>query len=256
MISATLSLAAAAVSGGASAAEVSSSASAMGAAGATTTGPITGGTVGPVNRAGAAGPAANTGACGGTTAPAAQWPPSPPSLSPHASPPEPLPAGSARADATCIASSSTAAIRAEAAAPSTGSPAAAAAEGAGKTPFPCSLCRVPVKLAGAPQALEAADRDALADVQDQVEAANLLPRRERPSRRLYLEKKHSAHSRIRALAGMAGLTTEPFLLYKMIGLDALHVRLHPMLPVLLVFCSWVPRALMSGSIIVPGVGGY
>jgi len=126
----------------------------------------------------------------------------------------------------------------------------------GKTSFPCSLCRVPVKLAGAPQALEAADRDALVDVQDQVKASNLLLRRERPSRRLKLEKKHSAHSRIPALAGMAGLTTEPFLLYKMIGLDALHVRLHPMLPVLLVFCSWVPRALMSGSSVVPGVGGY
>jgi len=99
----------------------------------------------------------------------------------------------------------------------------------GKTPFSSSLCRVPVQLAGAPQALEAADRDALAEAKEQVEAANLLLKKERPSRRLYLEKKHTAHSRIPALAGMAVLTTEPFLLYKMIGLDALHVRLRPVL---------------------------
>jgi len=46
----------------------------------------------------------------------------------------------------------------------------------GKTRFPCFLCRVQVELAGAPEALDAVDRDALAEARDQVEATNLSPR--------------------------------------------------------------------------------
>jgi len=89
---------------------------------------------------------------------------------------------------------------------------------------PCSMCDVHVKLAGAPAALNAKDRDARKGLERQVESANLASARKNPSRRLMLEKTDSAHSVMPALAGMAGLSTEPFLMYKMIGVDTLHVR--------------------------------
>ena len=38
-----------------------------------------------------------------------------------------------------------------------------------------------------------------------------------------LEKNDSAHGVIPALAGMAGLSTAPFLMYQMVGVDVLHV---------------------------------
>ena len=95
----------------------------------------------------------------------------------------------------------------------------------GKTQRPCSMCRVTVATAGAPMALDANERDGQRDLEDQVEAAGLLLRQEHASRHLMLEKKHSAHSRMPALAGMAGLSTAPFLMYKMLGIDALHVSL-------------------------------
>jgi len=85
------------------------------------------------------------------------------------------------------------------------------------------MCRVPVAGAGAPVALDAEERDGRRDLEDQVEAASLLLRQEQPSRRLMLEKKHSAHSRTPALAGMAGISTAPSLTYEMLGIDALHV---------------------------------
>lgn len=43
-------------------------------------------------------------------------------------------------------------------------------------------------------------------------------------RRVHLEASTSAQSALPALAGFAGLSTPPFLLYKMIGFDILHVR--------------------------------
>jgi len=42
-------------------------------------------------------------------------------------------------------------------------------------------------------------------------------------RRTELEAMESAHNRVPAVAGMAGLSTAPLLLYKTIGFDALHV---------------------------------
>jgi len=93
----------------------------------------------------------------------------------------------------------------------------------GKTQRPCSMCRVTVATAGAPMALNANERDGQRDLEDKVEEAGLLLRQEHASRRLLIEKKHSAHSRMPALAGMAGLSTAPFLMYKMLGIDALHV---------------------------------
>lgn len=44
-------------------------------------------------------------------------------------------------------------------------------------------------------------------------------------RRLRLERHDSLNSAVPVLGAMAGLGTEPFLLYKMIGFDVLHVRL-------------------------------
>jgi len=93
----------------------------------------------------------------------------------------------------------------------------------GKTAKPCSLCTVSHEMAAVPEALTAEDRDALMLLKDQAEATNLLLRRERPSRRLMLEKRHSAHPVLPALAGMAGLSTAPFHMYKMVGVDVLHV---------------------------------
>jgi len=43
-------------------------------------------------------------------------------------------------------------------------------------------------------------------------------------RRNELEAMKSAHNRVPVVAGMTGLSTTPFLLYKTIGFDALHVR--------------------------------
>jgi len=94
----------------------------------------------------------------------------------------------------------------------------------GKCARPCSMCDVSVTVAGAPEALNAADRDGLGLLEDQVEATNLRERQQRPSRRLYLEKKHSIHSVMPALAGMGGLSSAPFMMYKMFGVDVLHVR--------------------------------
>jgi len=88
---------------------------------------------------------------------------------------------------------------------------------------PCSMCDVHVKSAGAPVALNSNDRDALKGLERQVESAKLGAARKNPSRRLMLEKKDSAHSTMPALAAMAGLSTDPFLMYKMIGVDTLHV---------------------------------
>jgi len=93
----------------------------------------------------------------------------------------------------------------------------------GKTAHPCSMCNVSVTLACAPEALDAEDRDAFNVLSRQVESTNLRLSKQRPSRRLMLEKKDSAHSVIPALAGMAGLSTAPFLMYQMVGVDVLHV---------------------------------
>jgi len=93
----------------------------------------------------------------------------------------------------------------------------------GKCARPCSMCDVDVKLAGTPEALDSEDRDARKCLDRQVEAATLSIEQRDASRRLMLEKHDSAHSVMPALAGLAGLSTEPFLLYKMIGVDTLHV---------------------------------
>lgn len=93
----------------------------------------------------------------------------------------------------------------------------------GSCQHPCSTCVVHVKEAGAPAALSAKERDAVLTVERQLEGAAHKRYQRQSVRRTELEAMESAHNRVPVLAGMAGMTTAPFLLYKSIGFDALHV---------------------------------
>ena len=103
----------------------------------------------------------------------------------------------------------------------------------GKCAFPCSMCDVPVQDAGSVAALSSESRNALILVRRQLEAAGHRRWQRDAQRRLHLEATSSAHSEVPVLASMGGLTSPPFLMYKMVGFDALHVR---------VLVSCVPRA--------------
>lgn len=96
----------------------------------------------------------------------------------------------------------------------------------GSCKHPCSSCLVHVSEAGAPEALNAEDRNAMRTLERQLEGAAHKRFQRESLRRTELEAMESAHNRVPALAGMAGLSTAPFLLYKTIGFDALHVRCH------------------------------
>ena len=93
----------------------------------------------------------------------------------------------------------------------------------GNCQFPCSTCLVPAELAGAPAALKAAERSAVGKLKRQVNAEASERCHGQTHRGADLEAQQSAHSRLPALAGMFGLSTDPFLLYKTIGFDCLHV---------------------------------
>lgn len=94
---------------------------------------------------------------------------------------------------------------------------------------PCSKCDVHLHDASRKRALDAKDKDVIHMLSQHVEGAqHRLDQRDGP-RRAYLEASSSLHSTVPALASMAGLGTQPFLLYKMIGFDILHVRWHCML---------------------------
>jgi len=103
----------------------------------------------------------------------------------------------------------------------------------GKCAFSCSMCDVPVQDAGSVTALSSESRNALILVRRQLEAAGHRRWQRDAQRRLHLEATSSAHSEVPVLASMGGLTSPPFLMYKMVGFDALHVR---------VLVSCVPRA--------------
>jgi len=77
---------------------------------------------------------------------------------------------------------------------------------------------------GYPEALKATKWDVVYMLEKQLEAAGHFQYGRERQRRQYLEKRQSLNSYVLALAGMAGLTTAPFLLYKIIGFDVLHVR--------------------------------
>lgn len=94
----------------------------------------------------------------------------------------------------------------------------------GSCKHPCSTCLVQVTEAGAPEALNSEDRNAMRTVERQLEGAAHKRFQRETLRRNELEAMESAHNRVPVVAGMAGLSTAPFLLYKTIGFDALHVR--------------------------------
>jgi len=94
---------------------------------------------------------------------------------------------------------------------------------AGQCDFPCSTCMVPLAEAGAAVAVTAAKRGVIDSLAGQIEAAEHLRRSRHRQRRVALEAVGSLTSFVPALAGVAGLSTEPLLLYQMIGFDILHV---------------------------------
>lgn len=94
----------------------------------------------------------------------------------------------------------------------------------GNCDHPCSSCDVHVSVQGGPEALSAKARLVVTTLPGQLEGFRLLQAGQDKQRRLKLENSSSTNSYIPALAGMAGLSTRPFLLYSMIGFDVLHVR--------------------------------
>jgi len=82
---------------------------------------------------------------------------------------------------------------------------------------------VPLAEAGAAVAVTAAKRGVIDSLAGQIEAAEHLRRSRHRQRRVALEAVGSLTSFVPALAGVAGLSTEPLLLYQIIGFDILHV---------------------------------
>lgn len=88
---------------------------------------------------------------------------------------------------------------------------------------PCSSCTVAAKDMVSAAALTATDRDVVQSLEKQLEAAELFHSGDDRRRRLVIEGHESINSAIPALASLAGLSTPPLLLYKMVGFDVLHV---------------------------------
>ena len=101
----------------------------------------------------------------------------------------------------------------------------------GQCAHPCTSCMVNLADSGSPEAVTAEERDALDGLQKQWEATTHRLRNRESARLLDLHAKYSLNASMPALACFAGLSTAPFLMYKMIGFDALHVRLSVSVPV-------------------------
>lgn len=93
----------------------------------------------------------------------------------------------------------------------------------GKCKRPCSQCDVKVEVCGAPIALDARGREVVASLERHLETAGYRRRAVHRQRRLTLEAMDSGNSFVPALAGMAGTSTAPYLFYRMVGFDVLHV---------------------------------
>lgn len=93
----------------------------------------------------------------------------------------------------------------------------------GKCAHPCTSCDVRVDQTGTASALNSLERNAISMLTTHLEVAGHRERHRNSARRADLEARTSAQSAIPALAGFAGLSTSPFLLYKMSGFDVLHV---------------------------------
>lgn len=95
---------------------------------------------------------------------------------------------------------------------------------AGKCQHPCSQCDVKVDVAGSSPVLDAAERDAIETLEGQPEASGHRQREQERARRKTLEAAESLTGFMPALAAMGDQPIPPYLLYKMTGFDALHVR--------------------------------
>lgn len=95
---------------------------------------------------------------------------------------------------------------------------------AGQCQRPCSQCDVLVGVAWSSEALSAAERDVVETLERQLEVDGLRQSSRQRARQETLEASDSLTGFVPALAAMEGLFTSPYLLYKMIGFDALHVR--------------------------------
>lgn len=96
----------------------------------------------------------------------------------------------------------------------------------GKCAHPWSFCDVCVNQTGIPEALRSRDRDVFRMLTTHLEAAGHREHQREGKRRDHLEATTSAQSALPDLAGFAGLSTSPFLMYKVVGLDILHVCVH------------------------------
>jgi len=83
-----------------------------------------------------------------------------------------------------------------------------------------------IELVGAPQALNAGERNVINTLTNQVESYEHSRRQWERHRRMSLGALDSTSGVVLGLAGMAGLGSAPMLLYNMIGFFVLHVR-HP-----------------------------
>lgn len=95
----------------------------------------------------------------------------------------------------------------------------------GRCSFPCSSCMAAVSGLVCEGALSAKDREVIATLERQHQGFRMRRDRRQRAVRLALEAVDSTNSVMPALASMAGLSTPPYLLFKMVGFDILHVRL-------------------------------
>lgn len=94
----------------------------------------------------------------------------------------------------------------------------------GQCAYPCSTCTVPLASLCSVDALNARSRTIINTLHEQLKAAGHLQHDRERQARLHIERASSVNSYAPALAAFAGLTTAPFLMYKIIGFDTLHVR--------------------------------
>lgn len=111
---------------------------------------------------------------------------------------------------------------------------------------PCSLCNVSVRHAGSSEALNAQERDVVTTLERQYEAAAHRRQSRRRRRHLDLEVADSLNGYVPALACMPGLSTTPYLLFRMVTFDVLHVRLAAVLVWWVAFACSLKLRLHAG----------
>jgi len=94
----------------------------------------------------------------------------------------------------------------------------------GQCEHPCSVCDVKLAASCLPEAKESEGRVVVDTLDDQIEGMEHLRRARKKKRSRTLAAVSSASNYAPVFGGMAGLGTEPHLLYHMIGFDILHVR--------------------------------